>query len=68
LAELNTLAANVNIAGTFDEWSHVAVTLPAKRTERVLFVCGSSAARGWVILRGHTRLLVCDRRDAKQAS
>jgi hypothetical protein len=37
LAELDTLTANVNIAGTFDERSHVTVTLPAKRTEGVLF-------------------------------
>jgi hypothetical protein len=38
LAKLNALSTDVDVTGTFNERSHVAVTLPAKRTKGILLV------------------------------
>ena len=58
LAQLDALSTNVDVTGTFNEWSHIAVTLPAKRTKGVLLAGRCAAARAWIFLRGHTRLLI----------
>ena len=36
LAQVNALAADVDVAGTFDQRPHVPIALPAERTKRVL--------------------------------
>jgi hypothetical protein len=45
LAQLDALSTDVDVTWTFDERSNVAITLPTKRTESVLFVRRGSAAR-----------------------
>jgi hypothetical protein len=42
LAELDAFAADIDIAGPFDQGSYIAIALSTKRTERVFF--GGAAA------------------------
>ncbi len=58
LAKLDALAADVNVARSFDQWSDVSITLATERTECVLF--GSAAAAccaADIPARRHSKLL-----------
>ena len=54
LAKVDAFATDVNVAGAFDERTHITVALAAKRTVGVLFAGGGTASGGVEIFtRGH---------------
>ena len=58
LAKLDALAADVNVARSFDQWSDVPITFATERTERILFGCAAAACSAAdVPARWHSKLL-----------
>ena len=53
LAEVDALAADVDVAGPFDQRADVAIALAAERTVGVLLARCAAAARGMVFAGGH---------------
>src|SRR5438552_1130066 len=58
LAQVDTLAADVNVAGPFDERANVAVALATERTEGVLLGRAGAASAAQVLSSGHGHSLV----------
>src|SRR3954467_7942271 len=58
LAKLDALAADVNVARSFDQRSDVPVTFATERTERILLGCAAAACSAAdVPARWHSKLL-----------
>src|SRR5262249_20571731 len=58
LAKLDALAADVDVARSFNQWSDVSIAFTTERTERVLFGCAAAACGAAdVPARRHAKLL-----------
>src|SRR4051794_35208332 len=68
LAKLDALAADVNVARSFDQRSDVPVTFATERTERILLGCAAAACSAAdVPARWHSKLLPGRRRSYAMA-
>ena len=65
LAKLDALAADVDVARSFDQRADVAIALATERTERVLFGGSAAACAADIPARGHRKLLPGRRRFAR---
>src|SRR2546423_1563281 len=57
LAKLDALAADVNVARSFNQRTDVSITLPTERTKGVLLGCAAAACAADFPARGHAKLL-----------